>query len=1234
MSRVFRRILRVFAAASLLVVVAAATLPWWLPALAVKLAPRFGAAVGGWESRGWRGFILHEVVWTGPGLRVTAAEASLPVLGMHPLGWRPREGASVDEPPIVARGVVVTPLAGAPADEAGPASVHEILRGVLDARAELRRWLPPARIDGLEIEAGAETIRIDRLSWDGAALAFRGRAPRLDASVEGSVRFPTDDSLVLRARMPEPETGLEITATVDPAEARLEARLTGGPGAASARATFGPSGSLPLTAVLEAPAVELDGAWLGLPDYGAVRGRIAASWDGAAFALQASARAEPRAEAEARPPLELELDAAGDAGEVRVEALRVRAPGLEADLSRPLRVALPGLRPDGPATLRIAAELERLPFPDTRGRLEGEARVEVDETAGARATFALRGRHLAWRTHALEGLALEGAFNGRELALTALEAQAGDGATATGSARLDLAGRTVLEATLRGVASAARVRAFAPEFPSFGSATFEVAAEGPFDGLRHRGGLEWTALEVLPDDPLEGRLSWSGVGARRAELEAEVRSASGVTLPLVAGIERGASGAIDTVVRSLAWNDAAGTWWELLAPARLRFEPGAGPRLALEEARLGGGTAVARLAGALRGAAAGSLELELEGFEAARLGERLPERLAGVAIAHARLEARWDHGPVEAEGSARITHAVASEFGYEADLAFRTAGETLELPTLRVVDASGVVLEGAGRLPLALVAGAEGWTFGLPEDGPLEFAFTSAPNSAFWKSVESATGWAIVEPRVSIDLAGTLRAPEGRIAASVAALDPPAGGAEGGAPLPALKELRLAADATPAGLVVREAHAVVDGNPVAATASIPWELWNEWRDVASFPWRKAALSVTARALPVEQLARYFPMALGGEGTVDLELAHRPGAGYAGRLRLEGAALRPLPPVGAIRDIGATVRLEGYALELVDATCTLGGRPVSFEGRVDLAAPERPVFDLRVRGERTPIVRQPGLVLRTSLDLRLAGDGRRPARITGEAELAPSVLVSDLRALLPTGGVSVPERRPPYFSVTAEPFADWVLDVAVRGERFLRVENPLFDGTVSADFKLEGTLREPRLVGRASARDGSVRFPFATLGLEQMDVVLAPENPHRPTLAALGRTRLFGYDVRMEATGPADEPQLLFSSDPPLSSQDVFLMVTTGALPAAGNTISADARARRLALYLGRSVAEGLGLGAEGGDRLTVRTGENFSAQGRETVHIQYDLDGRWSLVGEYDRFDAYNGGLKFRLIDR
>jgi len=59
-----------------------------------------------------------------------------------------------------------------------------------------------------------------------------------------------------------------------------------------------------------------------------------------------------------------------------------------------------------------------------------------------------------------------------------------------------------------------------------------------------------------------------------------------------------------------------------------------------------------------------------------------------------------------------------------------------------------------------------------------------------------------------------------------------------------------------------------------------------------------------------------------------------------------------------------------------------------------------------------------------------------------------------------------------------------------------------------------------------------------------------------------------------------------------------------------------------------------GLGGGGEDRLTFHSGEEISETGHPTYGIEYQLTPRWSVIGEYDRFDQYNLNLKFKAYSK
>jgi len=248
-------------------------------------------------------------------------------------------------------------------------------------------------------------------------------------------------------------------------------------------------------------------------------------------------------------------------------------------------------------------------------------------------------------------------------------------------------------------------------------------------------------------------------------------------------------------------------------------------------------------------------------------------------------------------------------------------------------------------------------------------------------------------------------------------------------------------------------------------------------------------------------------------------------------------------------------------------------------------------------------------------------------------LHDSFFLSDIRSLV-SGGVTGVSRRPPYFSID-EPFLEnWRLDLDVSGQRWLRIRSPVFQGEASVNLKLEGTLKEPIATGDARIDSGTVRFPFGSLQVQQGFVQLSKDNPFRPQLSVAATAKRYGFDVRMEVTGSAEKPVLQFTSTPPLSSEQIIMMLTAGQLPGQNQIYSTTQRAQAFAVYLGRDLLSLFGIGEEGQDRLTVQSGENISSQGRATYNVEYKLNPRWSLTGEQDRFNEYNAGVKWRVFSK
>lgn len=301
------------------------------------------------------------------------------------------------------------------------------------------------------------------------------------------------------------------------------------------------------------------------------------------------------------------------------------------------------------------------------------------------------------------------------------------------------------------------------------------------------------------------------------------------------------------------------------------------------------------------------------------------------------------------------------------------------------------------------------------------------------------------------------------------------------------------------------------------------------------------------------------------------------------------------------------------------------------GTIGVAEIGEPRFDLKVEGENVPFVRAPGLIVRGSPQVGIRTDDRGTTWLEGKILLNDSFFTIDLAALgqMNTGD---PAGRFPYFSIQEEPLANWRLNLDVEGEDFMRVRTPVFEGRVSADLKMLGSLSEPLAFGQATLLRGVVMFPFANFRIQQGRVTITEDDPYRPVIDVTATGRAYGYDIIMRLEGTPDEPTITFTSTPGLEQSDILLMVTAGRMPV-GDDRSTQSRLAGLGLFVGNSILIDLGLVDPLDDQLQVYVGEDVTVTGKDTIRVIYRINETWALVGQYDRFDAYTLDAKWTIYE-
>jgi translocation and assembly module TamB len=626
---------------------------------------------------------------------------------------------------------------------------------------------------------------------------------------------------------------------------------------------------------------------------------------------------------------------------------------------------------------------------------------------------------------------------------------------------------------------------------------------------------------------------------------------------------------------------------------------------------------------------------------------RVPEAVtaSGFVLSSLALDLSWTSPDAPVTGTLRGAFSVDTPLpGERVSATFYLAADTrgaggggIELRTAQIRARDTVLAEASGRFPATLHARREGW-FRLSDEVPFFFEIASRDGAGWQETLAELTGVKLSGATLHGRVEGTVDEPRGSLALGAAQLEILAGRLP--FTLPAVTDARveLVFDGRD-GLHMPVARVDIDGQPVVVSGKLPVSA-DEWARLPE-TWsrlvrERAEGELHITKAKVASLARYMPTYLAPAGEVSTDIRYGPRQRLEGTLVLEGAASRPLGPLGVLQQIEARLRFHERAVEVESLKALAGGQPVTLAGKADWPRGGRPRVDVTLCGQNVPFVRQTGLVVRGDLDLEAHSfdDDSGRGRISGEVRLRESVFLADLTSLLP-GGTRGAARRPPYFSVEEPPFRDWELDVVLRGQRFLRVRTPVFAGLVSTRFNLAGTLGNPRAVGEATVEDGRVIFPFTTFVVQEGGGIrLTEASPYEPRLQLTGAAQRYDYDLRMELGGTATDPTVQFFSSPALDSEQVLMLVMAGMAPAESSFSASSSRLARFGTYVGADVLRQLGVDDSASERLTIRSGEKLSRQGRETYAVEYALGGRWELVGEYDEFDGYNAGVKWRFTPK
>lgn len=305
-------------------------------------------------------------------------------------------------------------------------------------------------------------------------------------------------------------------------------------------------------------------------------------------------------------------------------------------------------------------------------------------------------------------------------------------------------------------------------------------------------------------------------------------------------------------------------------------------------------------------------------------------------------------------------------------------------------------------------------------------------------------------------------------------------------------------------------------------------------------------------LPPTELSAFAPAfaaATFDRGTASgrVLLAGTPSAPQAeGSITWTGGRITFPAPWRPMEDI--ETKIGFYANEAVfeETRGRMGEGMFGLAGKIGFANLRDPQWEAALRGENLSFYADENFTLVGKADVeargtREAGSVKGVLGLDGSAVSRGLALTPLLVVPQPAAATSAPESEAP-------PPASWSLDLKISSAEPIPVGPEGADGHVSPDLYLQGSLAEPLLLGTIGAERLQVVWPSGATLAASGRLHYTREKPWLPVLDLTGMGEAGPYDIVAGIFGPLGETNLLLSSSPPLTTEQIVLLLTTGVSP--------------------------------------------------------------------------------------
>lgn len=431
--------------------------------------------------------------------------------------------------------------------------------------------------------------------------------------------------------------------------------------------------------------------------------------------------------------------------------------------------------------------------------------------------------------------------------------------------------------------------------------------------------------------------------------------------------------------------------------------------------------------------------------------------------------------------------------------------------------------------------------------------------------------------------------------------------------------------------------------PVSISADMPFDVAKIVREKKLDENTPLSAKVQLPRSSVNFVRQFVPAItqLDGDAALDVNVGGtiaRPALSGSGDFNINVARFEN-PTLPALTSFKSRLVFDHDVLRLEQFGGQLAGGNFNAAGRITFPKLTEPNLDVQLKADSVLVARNDTVTARADANVTVTGP-INAANVTGSVALTNSHLLKNLD-LIPIGLPGRPAPRPPEETRTLTfpqpPVRDWKFDVKITTKDPFQIRGNLATGGAIVNLHLGGSGLQPLVEGQVRLEKVEATLPFSRLEIQYGYLHFTPDDPLNPRIDLQGTSLIRDYTIRVYVYGTANQPEAVFTSEPPLPQEEIISLLATGTTReelTGNNSVLAGKAAMLLVTQLYRKVFKKSGDAPPSNsvfNRLQVDVGNVDPRTGRQTASARFKASEHFVLLGQIEVGGDFRGQVQYIL---